>query len=65
MLAYCQQLGIENVHMLTTTAEKYFSSKGFSKANRNEAPSEIKNTSEFSFVCPSASAYMILGLSRT
>ena len=60
LLAYCRQLGIENVHLLTTTAEKYFLSKGFLNANRDEAPESIKKTLEFSTICPSTSAYMIL-----
>jgi len=62
MLAYCQQLGMENIHLLTTTAEKYFSLKGFLKASRDEAPLEIKNTTEFSAICPSSSSYMTFKL---
>jgi amino-acid N-acetyltransferase len=60
LLAYCLQLGIEDVHLLTTTAEKYFLSKGFLRVSRDEAPESIKKTPEFSAICPSSSAYMTL-----
>ena len=60
LMAYCGQLGINNIHLLTTTAEKYFLSKGFANSNRDEAPKSIKDTTEFSSICPSSSAYMVL-----
>lgn len=60
LLAYCRQLDIDNIHLLTTTAEKYFLSKGFTKSNRDEAPKSIKSTTEFSSICPSSSTYMTL-----
>jgi amino-acid N-acetyltransferase len=60
LLAYCRQLGIENIHLLTTTAEKYFLSKGFIIAKRVEVPESIKRTLEFTSICPSSSVYMTL-----
>lgn len=60
LLAYCRQLDIDNIHLLTTTAEKYFLSKGFVKSNRDEAPKSIITTTEFSSICPSSSTYMTL-----
>jgi amino-acid N-acetyltransferase len=60
LLAYCRQLDIDNIHLLTTTAEKYFLSKGFVKSNRDEAPKSIIATTEFSSICPSSSTYMTL-----
>lgn len=60
LLTFSAQLGIENLHLLTTTAEKYFLSKGFVLTNREEAPKAIKNTEEFSAICPASSAYMTL-----
>ncbi|MDI9357114.1 MAG: arsenic resistance N-acetyltransferase ArsN2 [Chitinophagaceae bacterium] len=50
------------MHLLTTTAETYFCKKGFVKTNRNEAPKDIKETAEFSKLCPSSSVYMNLDL---
>ena len=47
-------------HLLTTTAAPYFEKYGFRYAERSEAPESIQNTREFSGICPSSSAYMIL-----
>lgn len=51
---------IKALHLLTTTAERYFSKKGFVTSARNEAPQVIKNSTEFSTLCPSSSTYMSL-----
>lgn len=47
-------------HLLTTTAAPYFERYGFKYAERSDAPESIRNTREFSGICPSSSAYMIL-----
>lgn len=49
---------IRVLHLLTTTAENYFTKKGFVKKDRTEAPKVIKETREFSTLCPSSSIYM-------
>ena len=53
-------LGIKNLHLLTTTAEKFFDRVGFLLRSRSEAPDTIKATTEFSSLCPSSSAYMVM-----
>jgi amino-acid N-acetyltransferase len=58
LIAYSLQAGITTLHLLTTTAEKYFAAKGFTVLNREEAPASIKTTTEFSLLCPSSSTYM-------
>ncbi len=58
LIAYSLRSGITNLHLLTSTAEKYFAAKGFVVLNREEAPASIKSTTEFSQLCPSSSAYM-------
>jgi amino-acid N-acetyltransferase len=58
LIAYSIQSGITNLHLLTTTAEKYFAAKGFAVHSREEAPASIKSTTEFSQLCPSSSTYM-------
>ena len=60
LLSYAKQLEISDLHLLTTTAEKYFASKGFQTSKRDYAPDVIQRTEEFSSICPSSSAYMIL-----
>ena len=49
---------VQKIHLLTTTAEKYFKKYGFEICDRKEAPQSILKTKEFSEICPSSSAYM-------
>lgn len=55
---YATKHGIESLYLLTTTAEGFFSKLGYSTASREDAPSSIKATSQFSGLCPSSSAFM-------
>lgn len=59
LLSYCRIKNIQQLHLLTTTAEKYFERAGFIAAARSEAPRSIRSTAEFSSLCPSSSAYMV------
>jgi len=59
LMAYCSQTGIKDVHLLTDTAADYFGTKGFKIVNRNSAPLQIQQTSEFKDLCPSTSTYMV------
>lgn len=60
LILFSNQSGIKTIHLLTTTAENFFNRKGFSESESSEAPEAIKNTIEFSALCPSSSTYMIL-----
>jgi len=51
--------GVKNIYLLTTTAETYFSRKGFKRISRDDVPEEIKNTTEYSTLCPSDSVCMV------
>ena len=44
--------GITVMYLLTETADKYFSRKGYGTINRSEVPAELMQSSEFSHVCP-------------
>jgi len=58
LISHSRQSGIEVLHLLTTTAEKYFVKNGFTVSERNAAPPAMKSTTEFSSLCPSSSIYM-------
>lgn len=49
---------IETIYLLTTTAEKYFFRNGFKIENRENLPKEIKQTKEFSCICPCSAVAM-------
>lgn len=57
--------GIEELYLLTTTAEQFFSRLGYHKIPRETAPPEIRHTSEFSGICPASSAFMVKHLAFT
>jgi len=54
----CRNKGIANIYLLTTTAEDFFRKEGYRVVNRADAPLSIKNSSEFSTVCPSTGILM-------
>ena len=55
---YASLLGVTMLYLLTDTAEAYFRRKGYALAPREYAPAEIKETREFSGICPVSSAFM-------
>jgi amino-acid N-acetyltransferase len=58
LINYSKSENIKKLHLLTTTADKYFCKKGFVKSDRINAPESIQTTTEFSTLCPSSSIYM-------
>lgn len=47
------------IYLLTETAHDYFSRLKFRDVERNDAPEEIRSSSEFSNVCPASAACMV------
>ncbi|MDC6389440.1 arsenic resistance N-acetyltransferase ArsN2 [Maribacter sp. PR1] len=58
----CKKNGIQYLHLLTTTADRYFEHYGFTVAEKSNAPTTILKTKEFSEICPSSSVYMTLDI---
>ena len=56
---YAQSQGVSRVYLLTTTAEKFFERLGYTKTDRESAPVPIRQTGEFSGLCPSSSTFMV------
>jgi amino-acid N-acetyltransferase len=53
-----KELGVEELYLLTTTAEKFFESIGFSTIEKDLAPGFIQSTTEFKALCPASAAFM-------
>ena len=53
-----RQNGVNCLYLLTTTAGDFFTKIGYETIDREEAPIEIKNTTEFSSICPSTAKVM-------
>jgi len=58
-----RQKGINDLYLLTTTAKDFFTKEGYEIIDRVRVPFEIKNTSQFSSVCPSSATVMKKSLS--
>lgn len=56
--SHAASLGVQQLFLLTTTAEAYFSKLGYSAASREDAPLPIKATAQFSGLCPASSLFM-------
>lgn len=52
------QHGVHSLYLLTTTAKDFFTKEGYRVVDRMAAPIDIKNTTQFSSVCPSTAIVM-------
>jgi amino-acid N-acetyltransferase len=56
--AYAQQLGVRELYLLTNSAEAFFSRRGYSSLERADVPEAIRQTAEFSSLCPASAVCM-------
>jgi N-acetylglutamate synthase-like GNAT family acetyltransferase len=66
VLERAEEDGIDELYLLTTTAEKYFPRFGFETTTRTAVPNELKASAEFRGACPDTAVVMKrrLGTSR-
>ncbi len=57
--AYAQQLSVRELYLLTNTAETFFSRRGYSRVERAGVPEVIRQTAEFSSLCPASAVCML------
>ena len=57
--------GIRALYLLTTTAERYFPSFGFTAIERAAVPAEVRATEEFTTACPASATVMTRTLRST
>jgi len=55
-------LGVQRLLLLTTTADKYFERKGFSRIDRQAVKGGVTTSVEFTSACPSTAVCMELAL---
>ena len=56
--SHAREQGVRELFLLTTTAEKFFASRGYQRAARESAPAAIRQTREFTGICPASAAFM-------
>ena len=64
LLDYSENNAIRELFLLTTSAEKYFKKFDFYKIHRENTPTTIKETKEFSDICPAAAVIMKKGIEK-
>jgi amino-acid N-acetyltransferase len=62
---HARDQGVQALYLLTTTAEKFFLRRGYTRIPREAAPATIQGTKEFSGICPASSAFMVKQLVST
>ena len=58
VIVNAESRGIHGLYLLTTTAERYFPSFGFTTIDRADAPADIQATDEYSFACSKTARVM-------
>lgn len=58
LLEGAEKEGIEELFLLTTTAEKYFPRFGFAPTTRSAVPAALKASAEFQGACPDTAVVM-------
>jgi amino-acid N-acetyltransferase len=61
---YALAQGIAEMYLLTETAAAYFERKGYSKVERDNVPTALRASSEFSLVCPVSATVMKKSLTQ-
>ncbi len=60
---YARSSEVEELYLITESAKEYFQKLGFTEQERKTTPCLIKQTSQFSELCPSSATVMVKALS--
>lgn len=58
LIGDAESRGLHALYLLTTTADQYFPSFGFHRIARDDVPSEVQETVEFTSACPASATVM-------
>lgn len=58
LLERAEEAGVDELYLLTTTAEKYFPRFGFTRTTRATVPESVKASAEFRGACPETAVVM-------
>ena len=58
LLQAAEHNGLTALYLLTTTADEYFERIGFERIARDNVPDEVKQTGQFSTICPDSAVVM-------
>lgn len=63
-IAHAHTQNIQEIYVLTTTAEGFFAKRGFGVVDRSIAPDSLKNSVEFKSLCPASAVCMKMQLKK-
>lgn len=58
MTTMARSAGVQELVLLTTTAEGFFAARGFERTVRAKAPASLQGTTEFKSICPVSAVCM-------
>jgi N-acetylglutamate synthase-like GNAT family acetyltransferase len=61
-MEYARTKQVQEVFLITESADLYFGKKGFRRVDRDAIPVEILETKQFSALCPSSAVVMTMNL---
>ena len=64
LIAHARAIGVADVALLTTTADRWFPRFGFVRVERNALPRAVFESEEFQGACPASAVAMHLGLAK-
>jgi amino-acid N-acetyltransferase len=64
LLQRAEAAGIDELYLLTTTAEDYFPRFGFTRTERSAVPDAVKESAEFRGACPDTAVVMTRRVNR-
>jgi amino-acid N-acetyltransferase len=64
-IEWARRTGLRSLYLLTTTAGSWFPRFGFTTASRDDAPSGIRTSREFTEACPATALFMKLPLTES
>ena len=56
--AHARELGVDELYLLTTSAERFFAARGYRAVARESPPDAVRATAEFANLCPASSICM-------
>jgi len=59
MEAMARKAGVQELYLLTMTAEPFFAKRGYGRVDRAKAPAALQGTTEFASLCPISSVCMM------
>lgn len=62
-VALAREVGLRELFLLTTAAERFFARAGYTRADRSAAPADLRGSHEFRTLCPTDAVFMARKLS--